>query len=131
MARLGWRGRGEAGLTTLEWLLVVAAVAGMAALAAVLVQNAVSGTAERIDSNDARQTAADLAMTSLAKRWQAEVPASQSEADEINDRYQRQCRELGVIFSDISLRPDVTVGTYIGGTGWGPLPKDKPSCHLI
>ena len=72
--------RGDAGLTTLEWLLVVAAVAGLAALAVVLVQNVVGGTAEQIDSNEARQTAADLAVTSLAERWIAEAPTSQSEA---------------------------------------------------
>ena len=55
----------------------------------------------------------------------------QSEADEINDRYQRQCFELGVIFSDISLDVHAIPGTYAGGTGWGSDDKHKPSCHLI
>ena len=36
--------RADSGLTTLEWLLIVAAVAGLAALAVVLVQNVVSTT---------------------------------------------------------------------------------------
>ena len=129
----GARGRlvgGEAGLTTLEWLLVVAAVAGLAALGVVLVQRVVGGTAERVESTDARQTAADLAVTSLAPRWQAEVPTSQREADEINRRYKRRCLQLGVIYSDIDLRAEALEGAYTGGTGWGPLDKDKPSCHI-
>ena len=122
--------REDAGLTTLEWLLVVAAVAGLAALAVVLVQNVVGDTAEQIDSSDARQTAADLAVTSLAERWRAEVPTSQSEADEINRRYQQRCRQLGIIYDDISLTAEALPGTYTVGPGWGPLDKDKPSCHI-
>ena len=80
-ARDSRRVRAEAGLTTLEWLLVVAAVAGLAALAVVLVQNVVGGTAEQIDSSDARQTAADLAVTSLAERWRAAVPTDAAQAN--------------------------------------------------
>ena len=41
-------GRGEEGLTTLEWLLIVAAIAGLAALAVVLVQTVVNETAETV-----------------------------------------------------------------------------------
>ena len=122
--------RCEAGLTTLEWLLVVAAVAGLAALAVVLVQNVVGGTAEQVEESDARQTAGDLAVTSLAQRWKAEVPTSQSEADQINRRYERRCRQLGIIYSDISLTAEALLGTYTGGTGWGPLDRHKPSCHI-
>ena len=44
----------ESGLTTLEWLLIVAAVAGLAALAVVLVQNVVDDTAEQISGSSAR-----------------------------------------------------------------------------
>ena len=65
---LALRGRrSEAGLTTLEWLLVVAAVAG---LAVVLVQNVVGDTAEQVASNDARQTAA------VPATMDARVPSS-------------------------------------------------------
>ena len=57
--------RGDGGLTTLEWLLVVAAVAGLAAVAVVLVQNVVGDTAEQIESHSARQEAAELAALEL------------------------------------------------------------------
>ena len=50
----------ESGLTTLEWLLIVAAVAGLAALAVVLVQNVVSDTSEQIAGSSARRVAAEL-----------------------------------------------------------------------
>ena len=46
--------RDDSGLTTLEWLLIVAAVAGLAALAVVLVQNVVSDTSEQIAGSSAR-----------------------------------------------------------------------------
>ena len=39
---------------------MVAAIAGLAALAVDLLQNVVDETAEQIESSDARQTAADL-----------------------------------------------------------------------
>ena len=57
----------ESGLTTLEWLLIVAAVAGLAALAVVLVQNVVNDTAEQISGSNARATAAKVAAASVVE----------------------------------------------------------------
>ena len=56
--RLSRRRRGDCGLTTLEWLLITAAVAGLAALAVVVVQGQVEGAAERISESEARLAAA-------------------------------------------------------------------------
>ena len=50
--------RGDSGLTTLEWLLITAAVAGLAALAVVLVQAQVEGTADQVANPDSRMTSA-------------------------------------------------------------------------
>ena len=50
---------------------MVAAVAGLAALAVVLVQGVVGGTAESVASHSARQEAADLAATELENAWRA------------------------------------------------------------
>ena len=119
----------EAGLTTLEWLLVVAAVAGLAAVAVVLVQDVVGDTAEQIDSVDARQTAAELAVTELRQRWRAEEPATQPEADAINRRYATRCRQLGIIYSDISLKVEPPKpGRFdpIHAPGWA----GDPQCTL-
>ena len=57
--------RDDSGLTTLEWLLIVAAVAGLAALAVVLVQNVVSDTSEQIAGSSARLTAAKVSAASV------------------------------------------------------------------
>ena len=57
----------ERGLTTLEWLLIVAAVAGLAALAVVLVQNVVGDTSEQIAGSSARETAAKIAATTIVE----------------------------------------------------------------
>ena len=56
--------RDDSGLTTLEWLLIVAAVAGLAALAVVLVQRVVSDTSEQIAGSSARLTAAKVSAAS-------------------------------------------------------------------
>ena len=65
--------RDDSGLTTLEWLLIVAAVAGLAALAVVLVQNVVSDTAEQIGSNSARMTSAELTAVDITSDARAFV----------------------------------------------------------
>ena len=75
--------RGEDGLTTLEWLLIVAAVAGLAALAVVLVQNVVDETAEQIGGSSARKTAAQVAAVSIVNE------AKQDASDQPDD-----CRYL-------------------------------------
>lgn len=50
--------RGEKGLATLSWLLIVGAVAGLAALAVVLVYYFVEDTGERFAAPNSRKTAA-------------------------------------------------------------------------
>ena len=73
------RGRAdERGLTTLEWLLIVAAVAGLAALAVVLVQNVVDDTAEQIGGNSARGTAARVAAERITREARAALPTRRS-----------------------------------------------------
>ena len=111
----------------MEWLLVVAAVAGLAALAVVLVQSVVGGTAEQVESHSARQQAADLAATELERRWVAETPATQDDVDRVNDAFGARCRQLGVIYSDISLSVRFFEGTLQLGGGW----LVTPACNLV
>ncbi len=126
-ARRSWRG--DEGLTTLEWLLVVAAVAGLAALGVVVVQSVVGDTAESVASHSARQEAADLAATELENAWRAHRPSSQDEADQINARYRTRCRQLGILYTDVLEGTDTVEGIYDSNrpSGWG----NTPICSIL
>jgi hypothetical protein len=100
-------GHGETGLTTLEWLLVVA---GLAAVGVVVVQTVVRGTAASVAAHSARQEAADLAATRLENEWLAAVPIDEAGERLINDRYVSRCRQLPVIYSDVLVRVEVIPG---------------------
>lgn len=109
--------RSEYGLTTLEWLLIVAAVAGLAALAVVLVQNVVDETAEGITDNSARGTAAKVAAARISTDVLAEVEdvynekrngnnrtaMSVNELKQIGSDYKAKCERLNITYSDIAL----------------------------
>ena len=82
------RSRPHTGLTTLEWLLIVAAVAGLAALAVVLVQNVVDETAEEISGSNARITAAQVAAKAI------------TDSSDSDDDRAAACRRLGITYSD-------------------------------
>ncbi|WP_420446149.1 hypothetical protein [Candidatus Poriferisodalis sp.] len=95
----------ERGLTTLEWLLIVAAVAGLAALAVVLVQTVVSDTSEQIAGSSARRTAAEVAA--------AQVEQEAKNADITDDLYDNwakwenyftsKCDRIAIVYSDAGI----------------------------
>ncbi len=97
--------RDDSGLTTLEWLLIVAAVAGIAALAVVLVQNVVSDTSEQISGSSARKTAAEVAAAS--------VEQEAKNADPTDERYNtwpkwenyftNKCDRIQITFADAGI----------------------------
>ncbi|WP_419943790.1 hypothetical protein [Candidatus Poriferisodalis sp.] len=76
--------RPETGLTTLEWLLIVAAVAALAAIAVVVVQDVIGDTAQQIDNHNARQHAAELAAAEVATAAESDTPTSAQHAEQIN-----------------------------------------------
>ena len=105
--------RGQSGLTTLEWLLIVAAVAGLAALAVVLVQNVVDETAEEISGSNARITAAQVAAVRITSDARSELPAKEgsyakvtheanqkSKQSEVNSDFGSKCKRLEITYSD-------------------------------
>ena len=100
------RGRAdESGLTTLEWLLIVAAVAGLAALAVVLVQNVVSETGEQIAGRSARLTAAELAAEDVTTNARGKLLADALSntapfISPINSTADRACRTLKITYGD-------------------------------
>ena len=105
---------GDRGLTTLEWLLIVAAVAGIAALAVVLVQNVVSDTSEQIAGNNARKVAAQLAGEEIAadaKRLKDSQPVNLVTWDDWIRYYDLRCKRLRITYGDagIHVAPNFTV----------------------
>ena len=101
------RGRAdESGLTTLEWLLIVAAVAGLAALAVVLVQNVVDDTAQEISGGSARETAAEIAaqrIISDANRDHDSQPARAKTYEDWSSYYRDRCDRLEITYSDAGI----------------------------
>ena len=95
----------ERGLTTLEWLLIVAAVAGLAALAVVLVSSVVSDTSEQIAGSSARLTAAHLAGRNVTNKARVDVPDTEflTEAgfDSQQIDHEERCERLEIVYSDI------------------------------
>ena len=109
----------ESGLTTLEWLLIVAAVAGLAALAVVLVQNVVSQTSEQIAGSSARRVAAELHAADIndearaiatdaggATGATAIATAKTAHAAELSSIYRKKCQRLRITYGDV---PDLSV----------------------
>ena len=102
--------RDDSGLTTLEWLLIVAAVAGLAALAVVLVSQVVSDTSEDIAGQSARLTAAQLAADGITDRA-SDLPATS--VDELvkwvqqRRDFERRCERLTITYGDVDQIADV------------------------
>ena len=140
------RGRAdERGLTTLEWLLIVAAVAGLAALAVVLVQNVVDDTAEQISGSSARGTAAQVAAERITREARAALPVGNNATaftnDEaratawvtaqraVNQESEATCDRLAITYGDIGEGFDATwtpavLATITDGTDADSDPND-------
>lgn len=113
--------RGERGLTTLEWLLIVAAVAGLAALAVVLVQNVVDDTAEEISGNNARVTAARVAadrinsdaideiVTTATTDGSTPPKYTATGLANINSEFNSKCARLSITYSDAEVEGSWTL----------------------
>ena len=94
--------RNERGLTTLEWLLIVAAVAGLAALAVVLVQNVVDDTAEQISGSNARLIAANVAAQEISDS----VDSSSSESEK--NAAEAKCNRLKITYASAFSEANMT-----------------------
>jgi len=93
------RRRNDRGLTTLEWLLIVAAVAGLAALAVVLVQNVVDDTAEQIADSSARLTAAEIAATEITADAKRDANGkSGTELAGVESEARQKCERLRITY---------------------------------
>ena len=113
-----WQGRhrrSDRGLTTLEWLLITAAVAGLAALAVVLVQAYVEDTGDRIANPNPRVTSA--IHTALAVKTDAKAASA---ADfglwtEWERHFSDRCSLIAVLYADAEV--EVTANNFDGVPG--------------
>ena len=115
----------DSGLAALGWLLVAAAVAGVAAAGVVLVGAVVGSSARSVGSHSARQEAAENFVEEVERRWRAQSPASEAEAERLNRLFGARCLRVGILYPLVALEPAVKAGVYAGaGGGWdaGGLP---------
>ena len=107
----------QSGLSTLEWLLIVAAVAGLAALAVTLVGGLVEDTTEQIRSSSAHIAAARLGaqeITARARSARTVEPGAPRSYDD--DRFAGMCRRLAITYG--------SAGVVVQWVGDGePLPS--------
>ena len=143
--------RDDSGLTTLEWLLIVAAVAGLAALAVVLVQNVVRDTSEQIASNSARMTAATLEAADITEQaTSAAIPgggvaatpenaARTAAAKAANKKFGDRCTRMNIGYNAVFRAADPVVeAVWTGGkatatgtaTGWDTAAGSNPLCEI-
>lgn len=96
--------RGDSGLTTLEWLLIVAAVAGLAALAVVIVQAQVEDTAERVSNPDARVTSAIHSAFSVESDAKGASAADFATWADWESRFTQRCSQIAVLYADVEVQ---------------------------
>lgn len=92
----------------LEWLLVGAALAGLAALAVVLVQQVADDTAEQISASPARGTAAAVAALEVERQARAATPANPRTATwaDWEDHFSARCARLAILYRDVAVEMD-------------------------
>ena len=137
--RRGLFRRDEDGLTTLEWLLIVAAVAGLAALAVVLVQNVVDDTAEQIGGSSARVTASKVAASQIKDNALAAdttsitsntAPARKAEMEAVAAPFKADCERLNITYSDAGIKATWTPGTVSATTTWAAYLTTNQTCVI-
>ena len=98
------RWRGDFGLATLEWLLIVAAVAGIAVLGVVLVQGQVEDTAQGLADPDPRATAAAHSAFTVEADAKAATTAEFQYWADWEDRFRERCGLIGVLYADAGVQ---------------------------
>ena len=123
----------ESGLTTLEWLLIVAAVAGLAALAVVLVQRAVEDTSEAIAAEHPRVKAAGLEAASITEEARGELSTVAAANDaaavgSVNDTHNARCGQLAIIYRGLDL--DFTWHDAVAGNARPTGDAGEAACEV-
>ena len=117
------RRRPENGLAALEWLLIVAAVAGLAALAVVLAQRVIDDTAEEIATSNARLTAAMIAAEQVETDARAAVASDNRTATwaRWENHFASRCRRLAITYADVGAETDAAFARPSGASDGDPV----------
>ena len=107
--------RDEAGLVTLEWLLIVGAVAGLAALAVVLVYSTVEETGDRFAAPIPRLTAAQIQAAELVNDAKSAAVDDFDTWGDWERYFSSKCARIEIIINDD--RITVTGNDFNGPTG--------------
>ena len=93
------------GLVTLEWILIIGAVAGLAGVAFWLVWSSVSDDAGEVAGSE-HYPAALLAASHITADARAALPANvdDSAVERVNTKFGRRCEDLMLAYRDIGLR---------------------------
>ena len=113
--RFGRAERDEAGLATLEWLLIVAAVAGLAALAVVLVSRSVEETGDRFAAPIPRLTVAQVQAAELVSEAKSAAADDFDTWDDWERHFSGKCARIEITNGDE--RITVTASDFNGPTG--------------
>ena len=104
----GWNrcppdGRGQAGLITLEWLLIVGTIAGLAASSTLIVQRVLDDHSDVPPDPVVRFIQADIAAAEIATEAQAAFDTDPSAYSNTDDNgFKRRCEvNLAADFSDV------------------------------
>ena len=110
------RPRGDRGLATLEWLLITAAVAGLAALAVVLVQVYVEDTGDRMSNPDPRVTSAIHSASEVETKARAASAGHFDQWAEWERHFAEKCSLIAVLYSDAAVEVVPKFTRAVGGT---------------
>ena len=113
--RFGRAERDEAGLTTLEWLLIVGAVAGLAALAVVLVYSTVEETGDRFAAPIPRLTVAQVQAAEVVNEAKSAAVGDFDTWDDWEQYFRSKCARIGITIGDDRIA--VTDNEFHGATG--------------
>ena len=114
--------RNDAGLATLSWLLIVAAVAGLAALAVVLVYYFVEDTGDRFVAPNPRRTAAQFQAADIEVSAKAAQAGDFATWDEWERHFSGKCSRIEITIGDERI-------TISGNEFNQPNPSNDPFNH--
>lgn len=105
------------------WLLVVGALAGLAALAVVLVQQLADETAEQISASPARWTAAAVAAQEVERQASAATAANPRTATwaDWESHFSARCTRLAILYGDVSVAVDAGFARPTSADGPDPI----------